>query len=1706
LKFTSTSMSVTMHHLVLVLACIAQGLGRRLQTASKTTTAFENVWNLLRESDTDAHSDLIAGAGLDNQNANPLEALATALSADSSLAGFKLSNPTARSHLGRTASQPLPPIAAAPKLQRHVAPPCLVAAVAEKPPVVVGTKIVTCENCHASYELDAELLKDGQEVRCAVCGHEWFQTQSGLQDMPANMEFVEYPQEMKARLDAGQPVKDYCCFVGGLHPDTTEEELKTHFEQCGAVESVKVIKDFEGYPRGFAFVVMRSWADGQRAMKELDKTKVQGSLIHVKESTTKSRPTRPVDETDKWIRDAGKPISAFKEGEKVQGTVTNVAKAGVFINIGCLKDALLPPMRMQGAKPVKGDIITNLEVERVDRTRKQLTLRFAQPSAVQHAPMADGVPIEEFTKGQKVEGIVTHTADFGVFFSIGAQRDALLPIGEWTAEELPKVGDQLKDLEIAMVDEEKKRLFLKCAPKKRLKYRISKNYNIAGSKQSQEESRQREGEFIPELQIGQPVEGIVKHVAAGGFFIDIGAEKYALLPLDKVTGEAPQAGDLIQDLAVESIDERTSRITLSRLADGLTEKQRHMFGFGTEEPASLEASTAEDLQSTQTAEAGEDGTEANLQQATESVSSNEDELDAEKEEEEVSSEPSASGAGKNEALPQETQEPVSTPELDQDHLKISELHKGQKVQGTVTRVEHRGLYIDIGAQEDGLLPNAACTFNSGMPNVGDWVMGLEIDRVDVSKGKFRLRLSTLDGDDTEARLPSWVVPIPAETDEAAAEKEKSSLKTSDRDASNEEALPQQESEPETPPKILAVAELHTGQKVEGTVTRVENRGVYIDVGAQAEGLLPSAACTMSTGMPSVGDLITGLEIDRIDTAKERFRLKLSKSTAVEVPISKLAEENLKEPLTTPMRLDTSIEIGPEHMDTSKRLPRKQLPARSTEAVSETEKVEAREERVAPEPSRISASALNRDEEDLLSPVAISKLRKGQKAQGMVTDVRNSGLLINIGAQKSGLLPSSACIFSTGLPSIGDWITDLEIDQVDLEKEHFWLTFSNLNARMGATLLESQEFWIHPEGKAISEFVEGQQVEGSVTGITRIGMFVDIGAQNDAVLPTSACEEMPKLGTLVTDLEIDRIDSVKQKMWLKCSTVDEHKGLTLPRAPEEENVEAVPQQETESKEENVEAVPQEVQLESKVESVAPTPQEAGETNDQPQPLKVSDFHVGQKLDGTITYVAEFGFFVNIGAAKAALLPVPASRLSEGKDKPGDVIRDLEIAALDLEKEQVLLELRQKDVYPRAVTLAGLKKGEKVDGTVTGFSSKGVFVNVGPLKDGILPSWQFEKKNMVLKKGDVIKGLEVHDVDLGKDELLLSFEEFKEDTNDPLTVRWIRPQGKSISELHRGQVLQGNVTNIAEIGVFVDIGAERDGLLPKEVIGNRRLEVGDFLTSLEIIDFDEQRKQIWLKPAQLTVSPRLTTGAKKWLHGEGVPVSELQKGLLCKGTVTHRAITGIFVDIGSVKDGFMPLGSFKKGKVPESGDVLTDLVIDRVDAEKGRFWLRFADTYTGDLAKEPSRNVESNSQTLSNQRVEGTVTAVDKRGALLKLGMDKRGILPMDICRTLDTMPNVGDFLSDLEVYRYDPATDQHWLRVKSGFSFHDLYDGQKVQGIVRCVNNFGAFIDIGAFKDGLLPATELSQGRPQVGDFIKTLEIENVDILRERFRLKYSTAA
>lgn len=57
-------------------------------------------------------------------------------------------------------------------------------------------------------------------------------------------------------------------YVGNLSYTTTEEGLKTLFEQAGTVVSVALIKDRDtGRSKGFAFVEMSSQAEAEEAIK-----------------------------------------------------------------------------------------------------------------------------------------------------------------------------------------------------------------------------------------------------------------------------------------------------------------------------------------------------------------------------------------------------------------------------------------------------------------------------------------------------------------------------------------------------------------------------------------------------------------------------------------------------------------------------------------------------------------------------------------------------------------------------------------------------------------------------------------------------------------------------------------------------------------------------------------------------------------------------------------------------------------------------------------------------------------------------------------------------------------------------------------------------------------------------------------------------------------------------------------------------------------------------------------------------------------------------------------------------------------------------------------------------------------------------------------------------------------------------------------------
>jgi len=74
-------------------------------------------------------------------------------------------------------------------------------------------------------------------------------------------------------------------YVGNLSFDTSEQDLKTLFGECGTVASTNIIEDREtGRSRGFAFVEMSSKDEGQKAIAQLHGKEISGRELKVNEA------------------------------------------------------------------------------------------------------------------------------------------------------------------------------------------------------------------------------------------------------------------------------------------------------------------------------------------------------------------------------------------------------------------------------------------------------------------------------------------------------------------------------------------------------------------------------------------------------------------------------------------------------------------------------------------------------------------------------------------------------------------------------------------------------------------------------------------------------------------------------------------------------------------------------------------------------------------------------------------------------------------------------------------------------------------------------------------------------------------------------------------------------------------------------------------------------------------------------------------------------------------------------------------------------------------------------------------------------------------------------------------------------------------------------------------------------------------------------
>lgn len=369
-----------------------------------------------------------------------------------------------------------------------------------------------------------------------------------------------------------------------------------------------------------------------------------------------------------------------------------------------------------------------------------------------------------------------------------------------------------------------------------------------------------------------------------------------------------------------------------------------------------------------------------------------------------------------------------------------------------------------------------------------------------------------------------------------------------------------------------------------------------------------------------------------------------------------------------------------------------------------------------------------------------------------------------------------------------------------------------------------------------------------------------------------------------------------------------------------------------------------------------------------------FEDGEIVTGVISGKVKGGFTVDIGPVRAFLpgslvdtRPIRDTTHLEGKELEFKVIK------LDAKRNNVVVSRRAvmeaESSADREALLAQLEEGQTVTGTIKNLTDYGAFVDLGGI-DGLLHitdmAWKrIKHPSEVVEVGQEVT-VKVLKFDRERNRVSLGLKQLGEDP-------WLA----IMSRYPKGSIVKARVTNLTDYGCFAEIAEGVEGLVHvsemdhtnKNIHPSKVVQIGDEVDVM-VLEVDEERRRISLGIKQTRANP-WEEFAKA--HEKGEKVS---------GTIKSITDFGIFIGLNGGIDGLVHLSDISWNEQVEEairrykkGDTV-EAVILSVDAEGNRISLGIKQ-----LNSDPFNDFLA-----ANERgalVKGTVTAVDARGATVKL---------------------------------------------------------------------------------------------------------------------------
>ena len=318
--------------------------------------------------------------------------------------------------------------------------------------------------------------------------------------------------------------------------------------------------------------------------------------------------------------------------------------------------------------------------------------------------------------------------------------------------------------------------------------------------------------------------------------------------------------------------------------------------------------------------------------------------------------------------------------------------------------------------------------------------------------------------------------------------------------------------------------------------------------------------------------------------------------------------------------------------------------------------------------------------------------------------------------------------------------------------------------------------------------------------------------------------------------------------------------------------------------------------------------------------VSNLQEGQILQGIVKNITDYGAFVDLGGVDGLLhvTDIAWKRINHPSEalQVGQTV-DVQVIRFNPETQRISLGMKQLLSDPWENATEKFAVGVKMEGRVTNITDYGAFVELDEGVEGLVhvSEMSWTKKNVhpgkIVSTSQQIE-IMVLDVDLVKRRISLGLKQC-------MANPW-----EAFRETHEvDTIIEGEVRNITEFGIFVGLSEEIDGLvhlsdISWETTGEAAMEGFEKGAKIQakILEIDLEKERISLGIKQLTEDP---------YAGEA---EKVRKGDVVTCTITAVVEQGLEVRVGENLSGFIRRADLSR----ERGEQRTErfAVDEKIDA--------------------------------------------------------------------------------------------------------------------------------------------------------------------------------